>query len=259
MSKPKKDQSFAGLTNKFAKNIYATPKGKLRLAVLERDLAPWFQQQRQLRVLDIGAGLGQFSENFARHGHRVTHTDIAADMVAAAQQQHHAKGLAAHYEYHTAALQELPAVLGKQQYDVVLCHAVLEWLAEPQQALAVLKQFVATNGLLSLMFYNRDAKIMANMVFGNFDYVAAELKVKKRVRMSPQQPIAPADMQAWLTQQGLTVTAKTGVRCFHDYLRKPADAIEHFDQLVELEMRYNQTEPFAALGRYQHWQIQHGN
>ena len=259
MSSPKKDQSFAGLTGKFAKNIYATPKGKLRLAVLERDLAPWYQRQAPLRVLDIGAGLGQFSENFAHQGHKVTHTDIAADMVAAAQQQHEARGLAAQYQYHTASLQELPKILGEQQYDVVLCHAVLEWLAEPQLALPILKQFMAKDGLLSLMFYNRDAKIMANMVFGNFDYVAADLQVKKRVRMSPQQPIAPAEMAIWLRRQQLAVTSKTGVRCFHDYLRKPADALEHFEQLVELEMRYNQTEPFAALGRYQHWQIQHGN
>ncbi|RUO62267.1 methyltransferase domain-containing protein [Pseudidiomarina insulisalsae] len=267
MTSKKRDQSFTGLTTKFAKNIYATGKGKIRLAVLARDLAPLFErstdqsthQARPLRVLDVGGGIGQFSEFFARNGHQVTHTDIAPDMVAAAQQRHQQQGLAANYRYLTAALQELPEHLDGQQFDVVLCHAVLEWLAEPEDALPLLKQFLAPQGTLSLMFYNRDAKLMANMVFGNFDYVEADLKVKKRVRMSPQQPIAPAAMEKWLKQHQLQVCQRTGVRCFHDYLRNPEDGEAHFEQLLRLELQYNQQAPFAALGRYQHWQIKHAD
>jgi S-adenosylmethionine-dependent methyltransferase len=259
LSKQQKDQSFAGLTGKFAKNIYATGKGKIRLAVLARDLAPWYEQEQKLRVLDIGAGIGQFSEHFARRGHLVTHTDIAADMVAAAQARHKDKGFSANYSYHCMSLQDLPRELAGQKFDVVLCHAVLEWLAQPADALPVLKQLLTDEGLLSLMFYNRDAKLMANMVFGNFDYVEADLKVKKRVRMSPQQPIAPADMELWLEKNALTVQQRTGVRCFHDYLRNPAQAEAQFEQLLRLELQYNQQAPFAQLGRYQHWQIKHAN
>ncbi|MGQ4275780.1 methyltransferase domain-containing protein [Pseudidiomarina sp. E22-M8] len=258
MSKPPIDQSFAGLTDKFAKNIYATAKGKIRLAVLERDLAPLFTSTQSLTVLDVGGGIGQLSQHFARHGHHVIHTDIANDMVTKAQRAHQQAGLAEQYSYLAAPLQELPERLAGQQFDVVLCHAVLEWLAEPALALPVLKQLLNHDGCLSLMFYNRDAKLMANMVFGNFDYVGADLQVKKRVRMSPQQPIAPAQMVTWLNQHKLEVTQRTGVRCFHDYLRDPRDA-ERFEQLLRLELLHNQTEPFAALGRYQHWQIRHAD
>lgn len=259
MSKNTKDQSFAGLTGKFAKNIYATGKGQIRLAVLARDLAPLYQQTTPLRVLDIGAGIGQFSQNFARHGHHVTHTDIAADMVVAAQERHQLEQLNEQYRYFCASLQTLPELLQGEQFDVVLCHAVLEWLAEPADALPLLKGFLKPQGNLSLMFYNRDAKLMANMVFGNFDYVEADLQVKKRVRMSPQQPIAPADMEHWLKEHKLEVQQRTGVRCFHDYLRNPEQGKQHFDQLLRLELQYNQQHPFAALGRYQHWQITHAD
>lgn len=256
MSKPPTDQSFDGLTDKFAKNIYATAKGKIRLAVLERDLAPLFTGEKPLTVLDVGGGIGQLSQHFARHGHQIIHTDIAPDMVAEAQRHHRRAGLQEQYSYIAAPLQELPERLTTQKFDVVLCHAVLEWLAEPESALPLLKQLLAKDGCLSLMFYNRDAKLMANMVFGNFDYVEADLQVKKRVRMSPQQPIAPAQMDGWLKLHQLEVTARTGVRCFHDYLRDALDA-ERFEQLLRLELQYNQTAPFAALGRYQHWQIRH--
>lgn len=259
MNKKAKDQSFEGITEKFAKNIYATPKGKLRLAVLERDLAPLYQQPAPLRVLDVGGGIGQFSEAFAKRGHSIVHTDIAAEMIATAQTRHQQHGLSAQYSYHVASLQQLPQLLHGQTFDVVLCHAVLEWLAQPAEAIAVLKSFLAPQGTLSLMFYNRDAKIMANMVFGNFDYVEADLVVKKRVRMSPQQPIAPAAMEQWLASAALRVTQRTGVRCFHDYLRDRTAATERFEQLLRLEMQYNQQAPFAALGRYQHWQIVHAD
>ncbi|WP_258806759.1 methyltransferase domain-containing protein [Pseudidiomarina sp. CB1] len=259
MSKHTKDQSFAGLTDKFAKNIYATAKGQIRLAVLARDLAPLYQQSTPLRVLDIGAGIGQFSQNFARHGHHVTHTDIADDMVLAAQKRHQHEGLSSYYSYHCASLQKLPELLQGEQFDVVLCHAVLEWLAEPADALPLLKRFLKPHGKLSLMFYNRDAKLMANMVFGNFDYVEADLQVKKRVRMSPQQPIAPAAMDLWLKEHKLMVLQRTGVRCFHDYLREPEQGKQHFEQLLRLELQYNQQQPFASLGRYQHWQITHAD
>lgn len=251
------DHSFEGITGKFSRNIYATNKGKLRLAVLQRDLQPWLDAagNKSLRVLDVGGGMGQLSQMFARAGYHVTHTDISPEIVAEAKSLHEREGLSAHYEYHVAPLQQLPDLL-KQRFDVVLCHAVLEWLADPQQALATLKKLLAPAGQLSLMFYNRDAKILANIIFGNFDYVQADLKVKKTVRMSPQQPLSPADVAQWLEHLGLQVTKKTGVRCFHDYLRNRDDQ-QRFDELLALELRYNQQSPFVDIGRYLHWQINH--
>ena len=253
-----RDQSFDGITRKFSRNIYNTNKGRLRLAILSRDLTPCVPDEHTAtlpNVLDVGGGLGQLSMLFARAGCQVMHTDISAEIVAQAQQLHKHEQLSSHYQYHVAPLQELPERLN-QQYDIVLCHAVLEWLADPRAAIATLKQLLAPQGRLSLMFYNRDAKILANIIFGNFDYVKAGLSVKKTVRMSPQQPIAPAIMSDWLHEQNLRVVQKTGVRCFHDYLRNQGDQ-KRFNELLELELRYNQQSPFVDIGRYLHWQIEH--
>ncbi|RUO46216.1 methyltransferase domain-containing protein [Pseudidiomarina donghaiensis] len=253
----RKDTSFDGRTQKFSKNIYATTKGKLRLAVLERDLQPLYEQakQQKLRVLDVGGGLGQLSMRFAELGCDVTHTDISDEIVEAAKQVHQKAGVAERYRYLVAPLQALPESL-KQTYDVVLCHAVLEWLSEPRLALDTLKQLMSPQGHLSLMFYNRDAKILANVIFGNFDYVQADLTVKKTVRMSPQQPLSPQQVEQWIGAIGLTITEKTGVRCFHDYLRNRSDQ-QRFDELLALELKYNRQAPFVDIGRYLHWQIRH--
>ncbi|RUO40971.1 SAM-dependent methyltransferase [Pseudidiomarina aestuarii] len=246
------DQSFASMTGKFQRNIYATTKGRLRLAVLKRDLASFYEAS-PLRILDIGGGLGQLSAWFIAAGHQVTHTDIAAEMVVEAKALHQQQGLLAH-RYEVAALQDLPQLLESEHYDLVLCHAVLEWMANPEQALLVIKRLLAPNGQLSLMFYNRNAKYFANAIYGNFDYVQSNLKVKKTVRLSPQQPLDPNQVEQWIQAQNGHVLSKTGVRVIHDYLRNPKDA-EQFDQLLEIELRFNQESPFRDLGRYLHWLI----
>lgn len=247
----KTDRSFDGIAAKFARNIYSNSKGQLRQAVLLRDLAELDILKQPCQLLDVGAGQGQLALALAGQGHSVHLTDISAEMLQLAQQQVTANGLV-NVSFSQTGLAELAATHGKQ-YPLVLCHAMLEWLAEPELALPQLRQLVTTDGMLSLMFYNKDAKRFANMVFGNFDYVAANLQVKKKVSLNPQHPLAPAEVLSWCQQAGFSLVGKTGVRCFHDYLRDRSLQQSHFQQLLALELQYNRTEPYASLGRYQHF------
>ena len=249
------DRAFTNDVARFQKNIYQTAKGRIRQAVLQADLADLINAPHPLRVLDIGAGIGQVNQLFAAAGHQVVHSDIAAEMVEAARFAHHDAGLSVQYTYLTASLQQLPEVLttecADQQFDVVLCHAVLEWLAEPERALALIKPMIKPQGWLSLMFYNKHAKAMANLVYGNFDYVKAGLKVKKKVRFSPHNPLTIQQVQGWAAGQNLTLCRHSGVRCIHDYLREVQD--QSRDDLIAMELSIRQQDPFRPLGRYQHF------
>jgi S-adenosylmethionine-dependent methyltransferase len=62
----------------------------------------------------------------------------------------------------------------------------------------------------------------------------------------------PQDVLQWCAQAGFSLLGKTGVRCFHDYLRDRTLQQSQFEQLLALELQYNRTEPYASLGRYQH-------
>ena len=250
----KTDRSFDGIAAKFAHNIYSSTKGKLRQVVLLRDLAELRLLQQPCHILDVGAGQGQLALALAAQGHTVHLTDISADMLQLAQQQALAQG-ADNVSFQQIGLAELVAT-HRQQYQLVLCHAMLEWLAQPELAIAQLRQLVAPGGVLSLVFYNKDAKRFGNILFGNFDYVAADFQVKKKVSLNPQHPLVPADVMQWCQQAGFSVLAKTGVRCFHDYLRDRALQQSHFEQLLALELQYNRIEPYASLGRYQHLLLQ---
>lgn len=224
------------------------------MAVLKRDLQSLIDGPKRT-ILDVGAGLGQVNEWFLSQGHHVIHSDISLEMVQEAQQRHEQLGLGRFSQYIAAPLNELPEHLPDQQFSLILCHAMLEWIDDGEQAVRQLSALLKPGGVLSLMFYNRNAKIMANAVYGNFDYIARGLKVKKTVRLSPQTPHDPQQVEHWLTTAGLHITQQTGVRCFHDYLRDINDQ-QRFDELLELELAYNQRSPFKELGRYQHWLIE---
>lgn len=244
------DRNFDSIAQKFQRNIYQTTKGLLRQEVLLRDLLELPELRQPQEILDVGAGQGQLALELARRGHSLLLADISDAMLQLAEQQAEALGLSHQIQCQQSSLQQLS--LQGRSYSIVLCHAMLEWLAEPEVAIGQLKGLVHQGGLLSLMFYNLDAKRFGNLVYGNFDYVADGLTKRKTVSLSPQHPLVPSEVLNWCKAAGFQLLSKTGVRCFHDYLRQPAMQQSHFDELLALELTYNRQEPYASLGKYMH-------
>lgn len=252
-AKTKADRNFDSIAAKFQQNIYNTTKGRLRQLVLQRDLLELpLLQQAGCRVLDVGGGQGQLALWLAGLGHQVLLTDLSGEMLALAREEATARQLTVQIQQWS--LQQLAEQ--QQTAPLVLCHAVLEWLAEPAEAIRQLWHLVEPGGVLSLMFYNVDAKRFSNIVYGNFNYVLRDLAYKKKVSLSPQNPLDPIAVNSWCQEAGFIQLSKTGVRCFHDYLRDRSEQESEFDKLLEVELRYNRTEPYASLGRYQHLLLQ---
>lgn len=122
------DRNFNDIADHFAKKVYGGLKGQIRLTVLERDLSEHLPD-RPLRVLDVGAGLAQISLNLATR-HDVTISDISDEMLQKAQAT--ACELNVSPRFIVAPYQELTHLLKGQKFDLILCHAVLEWLGECQ-------------------------------------------------------------------------------------------------------------------------------
>ncbi|SLM63031.1 MULTISPECIES: tRNA uridine 5-oxyacetic acid(34) methyltransferase CmoM [Dickeya] len=247
------DRNFNDIADKFARNIYGTTKGRLRQAVLWQDLETLLTRlpARALRILDAGGGEGPMSRRLAALGHQVVLCDLSDEMLARAAQAAQAAGVAANMQFVHCAVQDIGTHL-TQPVDLVLFHAVLEWVADPLQALTRLNDQLTPGGALSLMFYNHQALVMRNMVLGNFAYVAAGMPKRKRRSLSPDNPLNPSHVYQWLEQLGLQLSGKTGVRVFHDYLQNKQQQTDDFDALLALEQRYCRQEPFVSLGRYIH-------
>lgn len=202
------DRHFDHLATRFAEKIYGGAKGAIRLAVLQADLIEALPE-RPLRVLDIGAGLGHMSLWLAERGHDVTLAEPAEPMLEGARQRFAEAGQTA--TFIQAPWQDLLGQL-TESYDLVLCHAVLEWLAEPHAILPVLHQLTAPGGWLSLAFYNRDALIYRNLLKGHFRKMRKNDMAGEKQSLTPQQPLDPRELATQL--EGLwQVETQSGVGC----------------------------------------------
>lgn len=242
------DRHFDELATRFAEKIYGGAKGAIRLAVLQADLAEALPE-RPLRVLDVGAGLGHVSLWLAQRGHQVTLAEPAEPMLEGARARFAAASVEA--TFIQAPWQDL---LGQftEPYDLVLCHAVLEWLAEPHAILPVLHQLTAPGGWLSLAFYNRDALIYRNLLKGHFRKLRRNRFAGEGQSLTPQQPLDPRELAGQL--EGMwKVETQSGVRVFHDYMPSEFQAKAELVDLLEMELTHRRHPSFMGLGRYLHW------
>nr|WP_283104871.1 methyltransferase [Shewanella marisflavi] len=255
---PVQDKNFDALAGKFAKNIYGTPKGEVRAAVLWRDLSQAMAQlpKGPLRILDAGGGFGFFSQKLAKLGHSVTLCDISSEMLALGKSQIEAyeksSGETLDISLIHAPIQSLTQeTLG--QFDLILCHAVAEWLSDAKQTLGDLTGLLKPDGLFSLMFYNKEAMRFHSLISGNFDYVAADFKVKKKVGLTPSYPLYIQDVRKWVEEWQMELVSESGVRVIHDYLKTHQPPNSDFSQLLEMELQYSTHPAYIGLGRYVHF------
>lgn len=246
------DRNFDDMSNKFTKNIYGTTKGKIREVIVWQDIEmilAKYPQGQKLTILDAGGGQGQIACKLAKLGHDVTLCDISQQMLdiakTTAEQQHLT------LTYINMPIQQLSADR-QQNFDLVICHAVLEWVSEPQILLSSLKTLLKSNGTLSLMFYNYHGLLFRTVTLGNFGYVQAGLSKRKKKTLSPDHPRVPNDVYQWLSELNFDVIQKTGIRVFHDYLIDKQKQQTRFDELLELEKQFCRQEPYISLARYIH-------
>jgi len=245
------DRNFDGLSARFNSQIYGTLKGQLRLKMLDDDLSTVVDNQNALSVLDVGGGMGQFSSALAAIGHTITLTDISEEMLNEAREIF--KELAPNNppSLLTGPLQDLPNQI-QNTFDLVLNHAVLEWLEDPMEAIEVLDQFVKPNGHLSLMFYNRHAIVWRNLMNGSWQRAHNDSFHHDKNALMPQRPLDPQDVYHKLTTLGYDVLSWRGIRCVHDHMPKFMRDKKSLDEFFEIEKTIGLTPPYRDLGRYVH-------
>lgn len=245
-------RNFDNLTDKFISNIYGTAKGVIRQLILWEDLAPFLEEAKApLLVLDAGGGEGVFSVKIAALGHRVIHCDISENMLNKAREHAEEHGVSSQITFHHCAINEIHQHLN-EPVDLILCHAVLEWNQHQFELINTLKSLLKKSGLLSLMFYNYHSLLFRNVLAGNFEYTLQGMQKKKKRSLSPDYPVNPKDVYAWLDALNFTILQKSGVRIFNDYMQNKERAKTHFELLLELEKRYCRLEPYLSLARYIH-------
>ncbi|GIU26470.1 tRNA uridine 5-oxyacetic acid(34) methyltransferase CmoM [Shewanella schlegeliana] len=248
------DRNFDDLAHKFAASIYGTAKGEIRQTVVWHDIEQillTLSQDKALNVLDAGGGLAQLSQKLASQGHRVSLCDLSSEMLALAKQEIIKNDLIEQYRFIHSPVQEVAEHL-PAKVDLVLFHAVMEWLAEPLQALEGLCEQVKPGGIISVMFYNYNGLLFKNLICGNLNHIEKGMPHRKRFKLQPQQGIQPELVYQCLEHAGFKILGKTGVRTFHDYMQDHDMGDFSFEQIVAMEQKLCRQEPFLSLGRYIH-------
>ncbi len=245
------DTNFDDLAAHFQHKIYGSRKGKIRLAVLNRDLEQTVPGWTKggLSVLDLGAGLGQMGIKAASFGHDVCINDISENMLVVAKENAKEQGVEAQVTWHHGAFQSLE----DKAYDIVLCYAVLEWLEEPEVLLQALAKFTHQDSVVSLMFYNIDALVLHNLIRGNFNKIKNNEFKGMKGGLTPQNPIQPAWVEAKLNDLGFEVSYKSGIRVFSDYVGIKRGGNASDDEVLAMELQYSNQQPYQQMGRYIHF------
>ncbi len=246
------DRNFDELCDRLKKTIYGSPKGRLRIELLMEDLNPYVQTaENQMVILDAGGGFGQISLKLAELGHKIVFCDISEKMLDEAEKKFHEAGLGKKVEIINHPFQSLPENY-YGQFDLVMSHAVMEWLEKPVESIKFLKKFTKPGGLLSLMFYNLNSLICQNAIKGNFLKVMNEEFAGNPNGLTPANPLASEDVISWCKGEGLEIISKTGIRVFYDLMIKKMRNERAYEDILEVEKKYCRIEPFASMGRYVH-------
>ena len=254
------DRSFDAIADHFEKKVYGGLKGDIRLAVLRRDIFDYCTQMsrslgRPLRILDVGAGLAQIAIELATQGHTLVINDISANMLekaqASANQSDEKLGIA----WHVCPYQELEEKLANktERFDLIMCHALLEWLAEPAAVMDFFDEQLTDNGALSLCFYNPASFDYRNLIMGNFNLLDnTDYKADNKKSLTPNHPVAKEEVEAWLEEHHYQTLVASGLRVFHDYSPLKRGGHNDPEAVIRMELRYSKLEPYKWLGRYLH-------
>jgi S-adenosylmethionine-dependent methyltransferase len=244
------DQNFDTLIEQFEQRVYDTRKGNWRLKLLKEDLERFYHTSKPLLIWDAGCGFAQISFWLATQGHQVILCDVSEKMLHRARQQFSAANLTA--DFHQQAVQNIAPQL--PEFDLILFHAVLEWLAYPLPSLEMVANKVNNGGYLSLLFYNRNAMVYTNTLKGGWRWknLLDDSYMGKGSKLTPPNPQYPHQVIEHLHRMGFTIITHTGIRVFHDYLHKDILSQSPETQLFELEYRYCRMPTYRDMGRYIH-------
>ena len=150
----------------------------------------------------------------------------------------------------------IPELFPPSTFDVVLCHGVLMYLADPMPLLDALAGVVVPGGLVSLLVRNGDALAMRPGLLGDWD--SARHAFDGDAYLNRIGVSARADrldnLTVALSQRELTVSRWYGVRVFTD--TAPTDAVlpegGTLDALLDCEERAGRTDPYRRVAALLH-------
>jgi S-adenosylmethionine-dependent methyltransferase len=230
----------------------------VRQELVWRQLGQHVPDRPERRILDIGCGQGTQLLRLARRGHAVTGLDSSATLLDDLSRALRAEPPEVGERVELVRGDALSAadLLGPGSFDVVLCHGVLMYFADPAPALAAIAAVARPDGLVSLLVRNGDALAMRPGLYGDWAAAAAAFDTaayQNRLGVAARADRL-ADLTASLAGHGLAIRSWYGVRVFTDTAADdaPVPAAAQLELLLACEERAGRTDPYRAVAPLLH-------
>ncbi|MEV0455403.1 methyltransferase domain-containing protein [Catellatospora methionotrophica] len=151
----------------------AGPRTAVIWSVLRGELAG--QDGRPLSVVDVGGGTGGFAVPLAEAGHTVTVVDPSPDALASLLRRATDAGVADRVRALQGDADSLGDLVPPAAADLVLCHAVFEFVDDPDAVARALHDALRPGGAASILVANRAAAVLSRAVAGQWQAAAALL------------------------------------------------------------------------------------
>ena len=204
--------------------------------------------------------MGAFAIEFARGGHQVLYNDISPKMAELARNLAQEAGVEERIAWQVGPFQALQDLT--QPFNLICCHAVLEWLAEPNDLWPFLDSHLAPGGFISLCCYNPEGLVFHNLLRGNFDWLDKSEALPKQKfiahpgGLTPPNPPSFTEIKSAIDELQWDIKLVSGIRVFSDYVRQKTGGNTNDEAVLEKELVFSQREPFKWMGRYLHLVIQ---
>ncbi|HTY35358.1 class I SAM-dependent methyltransferase [Mycobacterium sp.] len=245
----------------------ASPWGRLRYRLVAHTLAQVIAVlEPQCRILDVGGADGRDSVPLARQGHYVTIVDQSDVFLRRACASAEAVGAADRVRTvccDIGRLVDRRLLTGDDEprsaFDVVICHNVLQYVADPLLHIRNMMALLRVGGLLSVMAPNPAMDVLARAVrctdpAGAFATLDAST-VLSVTFCQQMRRITAVEGEQMLVTCGARVTDRFGIRCVTDLIVDQDIKCDpdFFADLERLELALCQREPYWRTAKF--WQL----
>ncbi len=250
----RKESFEAGLSRWKADQLM--PWNRIGYELIEHNLKKHIPvESRPLRILDAGGGNGLASLTLARMNHQVDLVDLSRKMLDDARAKAALAGVTDRLRTHASDILGIADQFAENEFDIVLCHNVIQFIDDVIPMLQVLHRVLKPGGFISLVTSNQYA-LPYQAAFGEQDLDKAFELLDPSEQHNSVFDIAaheyqPDEVMAWLTEMGLTLEKHYGIRCLYDFWgtteQKDAPVVQA--KLKKLEMELTERLPYKLTAR----------
>ncbi|MCP4769353.1 MAG: methyltransferase domain-containing protein [Gammaproteobacteria bacterium] len=250
----RKESFEAGLSKWKADQLM--PWNRIGYELIEHNLKKHIPvDSRPLRILDAGGGNGLASLTLARMNHQVDLVDLSRKMLDDARAKAALAGVTDRLRTHANDILGIADQFTENEFDIVLCHNVIQFVDDVIPLLQVLHRVLKPDGFLSLVTSNQHA-LPYQAAFAEQDLDKAFELLDPSEQHNPVFDIVaheyrPDEVIAWLTEMGLELEKHYGIRCLYDFWGSAEDKDDPgvYEKLKKLEMELTERAPYKLTAR----------